>query len=294
MGQEQVLAIVSVPGVLQQRRYFLLRELRFLTFRVGDVVVVDDTPTLRILAVVCRGQEVHLVAVAAIGAKQRATEVRRVLLLVVASSIVVVQVEAEAGPLACIDGEFSLHVVFAVQLVATVVVADVGVGRQGVGEEEVVRFYGGVVVGLREVELTRCRPVDEDTVLARRVVVARRVVFPVQSRVVDGVLVEMRHGVQLSRAYVSESAVYGPCPYALRNLLVDLGGVSLVGVEVAVVAVFVALDDVSVFIHLVIHLCLNAGTDEQNHQREQFLHHSIFIIRNTISMNLNTIDARMM
>ena len=66
------------------------------------------------------------------------------------------------------------------------------------------------------------------------------------------------------------------------------------GVEVAVVAVFVALDDVSVFIHLVIHLCLNAGTDEQNHQREQFLHHSIFIIRNTISINLNTIDARMM
>ena len=52
----------------------------------------------------------------------------RALVVVIAHSIVVVEVEAYTQPLAGIDTELGTQVVFAVLLVTTLVVADVGKG----------------------------------------------------------------------------------------------------------------------------------------------------------------------
>ena len=89
---------------------------------------------------------------------------RVVLVGIVARGIVVVQVEAHADALAGIDGKLGVNVVFTVLLVATCLVGDVGVWRQGVDEQEVVRLLGREAVGLGEVELAGLRPVYEDTV----------------------------------------------------------------------------------------------------------------------------------
>ena len=97
-----------------------------------DVVVVGDAAIFCRLMLVGRGQHVHLVAVATIRSEQCGTEVRLALVLVITATIVVVQVEAEAQLLVGIHGKFRVDVVFTILLVAAVVIAYVGIGRQRV------------------------------------------------------------------------------------------------------------------------------------------------------------------
>ena len=97
---------------------------------MGDVIIVGDAAVFVGLMLITRGQQVHLVAVTTIRTEQRCTEVRDVLILVVASAVVIVKVEAKSQALVGIDGKFGVNMVFTVLLVATVVVADVGIGRQ--------------------------------------------------------------------------------------------------------------------------------------------------------------------
>ena len=81
--------------------------------------------------------------------------------------------------------------VFAMLLVATVVVGYVGVGRQRVQEQEVVGLLGRVVVGLGEEKFVGQTAIDEDAAQTWRIIVARRVVFAIETRVVDGVLMRL-------------------------------------------------------------------------------------------------------
>ena len=55
---------------------------------------------------------------------------RCALTLVVAAGIVVVQVETETESFVGIDGKFSVDVVLTVLLITTVVITDIGIGRQ--------------------------------------------------------------------------------------------------------------------------------------------------------------------
>ena len=219
-----------------------------------DVVVVHDTPVLCRLAVIGRPQEVHLIAVPYIRSIQRSPEVRVGLVLVIASAIVVVQVEAHSQPFTRIDTEFRINMVLTILLVTTVVITDVRIGRQRVQIQEILRFLGGIVVGIYKEELAERLAVYEDAVQSGGIVITRRVILPKHSRVIDAVLVKVRHGVQLCLADVSELAVYRPGPYPFGHLLVVFRRVPLVGVERT--TVLIPLSDVTKLIHFIIHLSL--------------------------------------
>ena len=78
----------------------------------------------------------------------------------------------------------------------------------------------------------------------------------------------MRHGVGLAGNDVDEPSVYLPEPESDGHFLVLVCGVAPVRVEAAVVAVFVALGDVTAGVHLVIHLSLH-GRDHADKERKQ-------------------------
>ena len=220
---------------------------------MSDIVVVDNTAILRGFPVIGGTQEVHLVSVPYIRGIQRSPEVRVGLVLVVTSGIVIVQVKAHSQLLACIDTEFGIDMVFTVLLVTTVVIADVGIGRQRVQVQEVLRFLGGIVIGIRKDKLAEGFPVYEDTVQSRGIVVTDGVIFSKHSGVIDAVLVKVWHGVQLRLTDISEFPVHRPGPYPFGHLLVVLDGISFVGVECAI---FITLCDIAGRIHLIIHLSL--------------------------------------
>ena len=133
-------------------------------------------------------------------------------------------------------------------LVAAVVVEDVGIGREGVHEEELVRLCLYKAVGLCEGKVIWLGTVDENTALTGRVVAARVVVLTVHAAVESGVHEQVVHGIGFCGNDVAEGAVYGPGVYTLGNLLVT-GSVVVVLVEVIVVA---ALGDVSHIVNLIV------------------------------------------
>ena len=248
---------VTVPVFLQHRGNLALCVLFRKQLRVSDIVVVGDTAILVGLVLIAGGQYVHLVSVATIGTEQRGTEVRVALVLVVAAGVVVVQVKAEAQSLVGIHGKFRIDMVFTVLLVTAVVVADVRIGRQRVQEVELVGLLAHVVVTVHKEELALPLAVYEDTAQARRVVTTCGVVLAVDSRIIDAVLVEMGHRVELTRGDVTKQAIHRPRPYASGNFLVAGQRVALVGVEVSVAAV--GLIDVAVLVQRLKRLCLHGG-----------------------------------
>ena len=190
----------------------------------------------------------------------------------------VVQVESHSQTFAGIDAKLGIDMVFTMLLVAAVVVADIGIGRQRVEKQEVFRLLGGVVVGVGEEELSKGLAVDKDTILTGTVVVAYGVVFAIDTGIVDAVLVEMGHRVKLCALDVAKTTVYRPRPHALRHLLVaGLCGVTAVGVEVVVglVTELVTLYDVAIGIHFIIHLSLQrqCGAGYECEKQVSFLNH---------------------
>ena len=158
---------------------------------------------------------------------------RDVLILVVAAAVVIVKVEAKSQALVGIDGKFGVNMVFTVLLVATVVVADVGIGRQRIQKVKVLRLFAHIVIAVDKEESADSRTVYEDAAQSRCIVVAKRVILAVASGGIDAVLVQVRHGVERCRRDVTETAVYRPGPHALWHLLVVAGRVATVWVEVA-------------------------------------------------------------
>ena len=146
----------------------------------------------------------HIVAVAEVGGKECAVEVRRALVAVVAPGIVVVELEAHARPLVGVDGELGVQTVLTVGIVAAVVVVDVGEWREGVGEVHLLGLLYEEAVGLSEDERAALLAVDEDAAQAGRVVVARGVVLAIDARVERGVLEEVWQGVGCGRHDVAE------------------------------------------------------------------------------------------
>ena len=122
---------------------------------------------------------------------------------------------------------------------------------------ELLRFLAHIVVAVQKVELIAWLAVYEDTTQACRIVAADGVVLSIASRVVDGVLVEVVHGVKLAGNDVAELAVHSPCPYTPGNLLVATQRVTTIRIEVAIG--IIRLFDIAVSIHLLKHLCLHGG-----------------------------------
>ena len=99
---------------------------------------------------------------------------RRALVLEIAASVQVVELESQAYPLSYVYSEKRFEVVFAVGPVAAFVVRYVGYRRKRVGEVKLVDRGYEVVVGLGEHELLVLAAVDEYAVDARRAEVAQR------------------------------------------------------------------------------------------------------------------------
>ena len=81
----------------------------------------------------------------------------------IATAVGVVQVEANANALACIDCKFRLEMVFASLLVAAIVVTQIGDRRQRIGKVPLVGLSQNLVIRLRKDEWRSLRPIDEDT-----------------------------------------------------------------------------------------------------------------------------------
>ena len=168
-----MLRLVTVPVLRQHRGNFALRILFSKQFWMRDVVVVGDATIFRCFMLVGRGHQVHLIFVATIRTVQRATEVRLALVLVVATGIVVIQIESKAQLFVGIYGKLRIDMVLTVLLVTTVVVANVGIWRQRVQKVEVLWLFTHIIVAVNEVELAVWLAVNEDTAQSRRIVVTQ-------------------------------------------------------------------------------------------------------------------------
>ena len=113
MAEQEVLVVVAVPVGREYGGYLLLAERLGVFLRMGDVGVLRDTTVLRRFLVVGGEEGMHLVAVAQVGGKERPAEVGGGLVAVIASGVGIVKIEAEAQPLAGVDGKLGIDVVFA-------------------------------------------------------------------------------------------------------------------------------------------------------------------------------------
>ena len=107
--------------------------------RSGDVLIVRDTAVFVHLhkEIVVHG--LHLVLLADVAGEDSRVEMRSGLVLVVTASVQVIDIEAEGQALVGIDGEVGLEALLAVELVARLVVSQIGVGHVAVGELKVTR-----------------------------------------------------------------------------------------------------------------------------------------------------------
>lgn len=146
--------------------------------------------------------------------------------------------------------------VLTILLITAVVITDIRIRRQCVDKQEIIRLFRGVVIRLCEQEVTGHLTVDEDTAQAGRVVITRRVVFSIDSRVENSVWIEVWHSVQLRRTDISEAAVNSPYTDPTGNLFV-LYRVSAVRIKIPIS--LVSLSNHSRLVNLVINLCMHSG-----------------------------------
>ena len=126
MIEEHMNAIVSVPVLSQHCRYFVLSESLLKEFWVLDIVVVGDTTILCSLLMQGGELEMRLVTISQVGAPHGVLEVRCALVVVVATSILIVESESQAQSFASIDSKYSLEVILAIRAVSAAVERYVG------------------------------------------------------------------------------------------------------------------------------------------------------------------------
>jgi hypothetical protein len=130
----------------------------------------------------------HLVSVTSIIGVYRGTEMGCTLISIVTHAIVVVKVESDSKVFVDVDTKLPIDVILTILLVATVVVGDIRVWRQGVHKLKLVRLLCGITIGIGEEKSAHVWPIYENTALTGCVVVAYRVVFSIDTSVVDGIL----------------------------------------------------------------------------------------------------------
>ena len=276
-----MLVVIAVPVVLQNGRNLVCGKVVVKALGVQHKVVVGYTAVLRHLLVVGREEKVCLVAVAEVGAIHRVVEVGRALVLVVAASVDIVEVEAHAQSFARVHAKLSREMVLAVCAVSCRVVCEVCERRQRVGEMECRHRLHEIVVRLCEEKLSVVLTVNEHAVYAWRADVAQGVVFASETCPEDGVHEHVGHGVELCLSYVSKAFVHGPHLYALRNLLV---GAQRVGVMLCRPSRYV-----SVFVHLVerVKLCpCHQRHEHEECKRYKMSVHQVGFIYATIASNI--------
>ena len=161
-----------------------------------------------------------LISVTEIGSVHRIIEMRRALIAVVAASIDVIEMEADADPFTCISSELCCEMIFAVRSVARIVVAEVRERGKGIGEMELLRLFDEEVIRLGENELISFRAVNIDAIDAQSSQVSSRVEFSTQTSREDGIHEHVGECVGGGGSDISKPGIDGPYFDPLRDLLV--------------------------------------------------------------------------
>ena len=182
--------------------------------------------------------------------------------------------------------------IFTVCFVTTVVVTQVGDGREGIGEMEVAGLFEYHIIDLGEGKLLFLLAVYEDTVLAGGVVITQCVILHLSSHGQCGLGVEMRHRVYVNSLDISEFLVNGPYVDSLRNLFVLLGGVVVKGIECTTVLIITVktVKAVGRSLRLCQQIVAVQQTDGHHCKKQILLFSHIFSMRNANSMNLKPHD----
>ncbi len=219
-------------------------------------------------------EEVQVVFITQIGGEDCRIEVGGTLIAIVASGIGVVEVEAYVETLVGIDGKLGIDVILAVGLITTVVVEYIGIGREGVHKEELLRPFLHKAVGLgKDEDIIDDRTIDKDSAQARCVVATSTVVLAIGTCIEGGIHEEVGHRVRHCRNHIAKLLVDGPHIDTLGNLLM-FRGVVVVLIEFRVI---VTLGHVTHLVNLVIRVL---GTDrcqrqQCNEKQTQSFSHSV-------------------
>ena len=168
---------------------------------------------------------------------------------IISASIRIVKIETKVQTLIDIDSKLGIDMVFAVSLVAAVVVIYSGIWRQSVHKQECVWLLVYKTVYIVEYEILAKRTVDIYTVQTSSIVTACGVVFAIHTTVECSVHIQVGHRVGLYRNYIAKTSVDGPCIQALGYHFV-FGGVIVMLIEITT-AVTTTLCNGSVFANLV-------------------------------------------
>ena len=122
MSEEHVVMVESIPVIVQECRYFVRSEVSFVTLWVCDVVRVGDSTVFCCFLVVGCKQQMSLIPVPHIRSVEREIEVGCALVLIIAASIQIVELEAHTNLLVYVDGKQGFHPVFTVVFVSTRIV----------------------------------------------------------------------------------------------------------------------------------------------------------------------------
>ena len=167
MGEGEVEGIHAVPVVVEACGDFVLAVRLTNHVRIGDVVVFADTSVLCVLHVVEGEDEVCLISLARICSPHGIVEEGGALVLVVAASVDVVELEAEAEALVDVRGKDGAEVVFTVCLVAAGGIEQFRYWRECISEEKLVRLGDEEAVWFEELVTWREIAVGSDARYAR-------------------------------------------------------------------------------------------------------------------------------
>ena len=217
MGEEEVLVLVSVPRLAKQCGN-VLRPQVLVFFGASDVEVVLDASVFRHLQVIEVDVGVHVVAIAQIVAKDVASKLAVGLVIVISTSVEVVELHAYACLLVDVRGEVGVHSLLSVSAIAHFVVGKIGHGREGVGEAEVAKSANQEIEGLEEELRIAGVAMEEDAAQAWRTQITEDVVFTIISAGLIVPLEIVNHRVVvLGRDNASQALVHRPLRHTYGN-----------------------------------------------------------------------------
>ena len=229
MSEESMLIVVTIPVLLKVYWYFVGSESLVKCLRMNDIVVVGYTTIFSNLLMVCRQQEVRLIPFAKVRGVHRIIEMRCALVLVISATVEIIKLEACTKLLACVYSIIGCEVVFAISLVASVVVSEVGVRRKSICKLILLYRLDEEIIRLSEDELLVVgRAVDEDTRYTRCTKVARRIIFSAHTSSENAVHKHVRQSVDACRSDVAKFPVDIPHLYSDRYLFVRMQRVAMV------------------------------------------------------------------